>query len=447
MKTRRITLVALGTFIGSVGLVFLGVACSGISPTVITTLVPEYEGQVLVISDADQIGTSYADGFVAAGRTVDALTRLSPTSPGGLEVDGTVEVNNSVISWPRAVAVSPDGKYAYVAETRGPFKTRTEEVKDVWTDVPAGSNVTVLELSKPMRIAQTISLAVNPNALSLNFDGTLLAVTSKEVGAELVVAQLVDGLITTHSKHAMQRAVHPGNYNGVAAVEFHPKSNLLAVNMNCTDLSLFEVSAEGKTLTEVSHLPELAKLWSVARWTPDGRFVLLADVGWGKSDLGGATNGPGQLISVRVDGKSATVVSRADVGLSPEGFDVSPDGRIAVTSNMRRTYLPHGMPYALFGSQDRPSLSLVEVNPETGELKTVGDEYGFDGELPEDVAFDASGRFLSVAIFNERHDREPKNGFVELWRVNGNKLERSPSRIPVTRGSHTLKRVPSVRPN
>jgi len=431
-------IIALG--LATIGTTSLLSGCGASMPLTPVTSVPVgFEGRLLVTSDADQIGTSYADGYIAAGRARDALTRLGRGKDGRMEVDGVVEVSNSVISWPRIIAVSPDGRFAYVAETRGQITKPTEKVDDVWTDLPNGTNVSVVELGDTPRVVQQQALAVNPNALSLNFDGTLLALTSKETGGELVIAKLVDGLIVSSTKHPVA-GMRKGNYGGVASVEFHPSKNTLAVNVNCTDVAIVDVTSDGAKTSEVGRLPAVARLWSMARWTPDGRHVLLSDVGWGYGTLDAATNDPGEIVSVRV-GPPLAVVSRAKVGLSPEGFDLSPDGSLAVTSNMRRTYLPNGLPYCLFGARDRPSLAVVRVDPATGVLTRAGGEYGFDGELPEDVAFDDTGKWLAVAIFNERHDRDPKNGFVEFWRVDGDRLVRTDTRLPVTRGAHTLRRI------
>lgn len=52
------------------------------------------------------------------------------------------------------------------------------------------------------------------------------------------------------------------------------------------------------------------------------------------------------------------------------------------------------------------------MNPTSGELTTVGEEYGFEGLLPEDAVFDAAGNSIAVVIYNYRQP-SPKTGAIE----------------------------------
>ena len=125
------------------------------------------------------------------------------------------------------------------------------------------------------------------------------------------------------------------------------------------------------------------------------------------------------------------------MGLSPEGFAISPDNSLIATVNMRRTYLPNYIP--AWRGKPYSSLSLVKFDSDSGQLTNI-DEYGFEGLLPEQVTFDAEGKSLAVVIFNYR-EPSPKTGAVEFWNVvSGNKprLERTGYKIDVVRGAHDL---------
>ncbi|MEL6903643.1 MAG: hypothetical protein AAFP07_22130, partial [Cyanobacteria bacterium J06606_4] len=79
----------------------------------------------------------------------------------------------------------------------------------------------------------------------------------------------------------------------------------------------------------------------------------------------------------------------------------------------------------------------------TGQLSNL-EEYGFEGLLPEQATFDASGDSLAVVIFNDR-EPSPKTGAIEFWNVvSGNraKLERTGYKIDVVRGAHDIVLVP-----
>jgi len=187
---------------------------------------------------------------------------------------------------------------------------------------------------------------------------------------------------------------------------------------------------------------------SHARFTADGQFLLVPDLKWrmyGIRELNFLLNPKGEMIAIRFDptlNQSPEVVSRAEVGLSPEGFALSPDNSLIATVNMRRTYYSPSFPPAWRG-KPYSSLSLVEFDPQTGQLTAIG-EYGFEGLLPEQATFDTSGTALAVVIYNYR-EQSPRTGAVEFWNVvSGNqfRLERTGFKLPVVRGAHDIVLVP-----
>ncbi|HHP7241906.1 MAG TPA: hypothetical protein ACFCUD_09540 [Cyclobacteriaceae bacterium] len=94
------------------------------------------------------------------------------------------------------------------------------------------------------------------------------------------------------------------------------------------------------------------------------------------------------------------MVSTTKVGLSPEGFDVNPDGKYAIVANMRRTYGPKK--FWIVPVRKEASLSLVKINTETGQLTTLEKQYGFEGALPEDAVFDMESNTIAVAVYHEQ---------------------------------------------
>lgn len=183
------------------------------------------------------------------------------------------------------------------------------------------------------------------------------------------------------------------------------------------------------------------------RFTSDGRFLLVTDLKWSTKplrQLNYLMNPLGEAIAIRFEpesGQPPEISSRVEVGLSPEGFAISPDDSLIVTVNLRRTYLPNYIP--AWRGKPYSSLSLVKFDSQTGQLADV-EEYGFEGLLLEQVAFDAEGKSLAVVIFNYRQP-SPKTGAVEFWNVvSGDKpqLERTESKIEVVRGAHDIVLVP-----
>jgi dipeptidyl aminopeptidase/acylaminoacyl peptidase len=233
---------------------------------------------------------------------------------------------------------------------------------------------------------------------------------------------------------------------GATFVRLSPNGRDFAVNIANTHVGLGRLALDADGVPTGAALigqPVATDGWiTMLRWSADGRHVLFADTAWNGGGLGAAINGPGRIGSIAFSADGAhRLVSQAQVSLSPEGFELSPDGDLIAVVNMERTYLPDALPYALFGRRDRSSLSLVAFDAATGALRVVDGPVGFDGVLPEDVMFDADGDMLAVAVFHER-SAAPKAGRVDYWRID--RSTGAPRLVPtgrsttVMRGAHDL---------
>ncbi len=426
------------------GWLALNHAFAQIKPTpVAPNTIIGFAGKLLVASDADQIGTAYANGVLNKVAGVEDSLTLVQFDANSNFIKKQIHVSNSVISWPSIITHSPDGRLVYVVETYGVHQREAQEVKSVYTDLPVGKQLTVLDISglQPT-IVQQLDIATHPKSASVNARGDLFVTSSSEKGKELVLAMLEDGLVKKPKSFAINGLERKGTNGGVNFVTFHPTQNVIAVIKDNRDVAFYKVQQDSDdlTITLIGEVRKVGKVLSVGNFTPDGKYFLVSDVGWGDSQLGNVFNNKGYLMSIRFnEAGNIALVSRAKVGLSPEGFDVSPDGKWAVAVNMRRTYLPKGLPFSLFAARKMNSLSLVKIDAETGALTTVGKEYGFEGELPEDAVFDLNSKNIAVAIYNQRFEAFPKEGFIEFWQLRGEQLVRTSTKVAVTRGPHSLK--------
>jgi DNA-binding beta-propeller fold protein YncE len=412
---------------------------------------PQFAGKALLVaSDADMVATAYADA------KLDRVPGIEDTlSVVRLPLDSTqpaiapIQVSNSVMSWPQIIAVSPDGQRAYVAEVRGRPADGIQEFENI-DQMPEGRNITVVDIANPLqpKAIESVNVGRNPEHISISPDGKFLAVNLEDPGRELLLIRLqADGRLGTQSYFPMQLN---GTRQDNRAAIWHPSGKYLAMTQDRNrQVGFYKVQMigdkvavmpVGKSLTVGNHL-------SNARFTDDGRFLLVPDLQWstyGVSLLSHLLNPKGEMIAIRFEpesGKSPEIVSRMEVGLSPEGFALSPDNSLIATVNMRRTYLPNFLP--AWRGKSYSSLSLVKLDRASGQLLTVG-EYGFEGLLPEQATFDTTGKSLAVVIYNYR-ESSPKTGAIEFWNVisgNNPRLERTGYKIDVVRGAHDIVLVP-----
>ena len=406
--------------------------------------------KLLIASDADMVATAYADAKLDRVEGVeDVLTVIDlPLNSDNPQIS-SIRVSNSVMSWPQIIATSPDGKRAYVVEVRSRPADDIQELNTI-DDMPEGKYLTVVDLtnSAQPKIIESVAVGRNPEHISISPDGQLLTVNLEDAGRELLIIKLQpDGRLE-------KRSYFPMSTNGTRTDNrtaiWHPSGKYLAMTQDensrvgfyrviTTTDGEIEVEPYGEPIEVGNHL-------SHPRFTADGRFLLVTDLKWSTKplrQLNFLMNPQGEAIAIKFEPeeKLPLVTSRVEVGLSPEGFALSPDNSLLVTVNMRRTYLPNYIP--AWRGKSYSSLSLVKFDSQSGQLTNI-DEYGFEGLLPEQVTFDRSGTSLAVVIFNYRQS-SPEKGAVEFWRVlRGDRpqLERTRSKIDVVRGAHDLVLVP-----
>jgi DNA-binding beta-propeller fold protein YncE len=419
-----------------------------ITPITLSTKPIAFSGdKLLIASDADMVATAYADAKLDRVAGIeDTLTVIDlPLDYNNPQI-ASVRVSNSVMSWPQIMATSPNGKLAYIVEVRSRPEDGVQEL-DTIDDMPEGKYLTVVDLTNPSQpeILESVAVGINPEHISISPDGQLLAVNLQEKGRELLIVKLQsDGRL---GKRFYFPISSEGTRMDNQTAIWHPSGKYLAMTQDqnrrigfyqviAADNEDIQVIPYGEPLEVGNHLTH-------PRFTSDGRFLIVCDLKWSTKSLRQLNflmNPPGEAIAIKFEPESnqpPTITSRAEVGLSPEGFALSPDNSLIATVNMRRTYLPNYLP--AWRGKPYSSLSLVKFNSRSGQLTKV-DEYGFEGLLPEQVTFDAEGNSLAVVIFNYRQP-SPKTGAVEFWNViPGDKprLERTGYKIDVVRGAHDI---------
>ncbi|MEB3339137.1 MAG: hypothetical protein VKJ46_16830 [Leptolyngbyaceae bacterium] len=420
----------------------------------------QFSGRALLVaSDADMVATAYADAKLDRVAGIeDTLTAITlPLDPERPTVS-SIQVSNSVMSWPQIIAVSPNGNYAYVAEVRSRPADGIQELNTI-DEMPIGESITVVDIEnlRQPKIVQTVAVGKNPKHLSISPNGELLAINLEEEGKELVIAQIQpDGTLGRMEGFAIAQDFPDSNVPEAAV--WHPSGNFLAITTTNNDrvgelissVGFYQLVQSEQTIQIQPYDRPLmvGNHLSHARFTADGRFLLVPDLKWrmyGVRELNFLANPKGEMIAIRFEPglkSPPQIASRTEVGLSPEGFALNPDNTLIATVNMRRTYFSPNFPPAWRG-KPHSSLSLVRFDPTTGQLTTIG-EYGFEGLLPEQATFDTTGKSLAVVVYNYR-EQSPRTGAVEFWHVipgNSPRLERTGFKLDIVRGAHDIVLIP-----
>lgn len=416
---------------------------------------PNFSGSyIATISDGDFLASTYDDGKLPAPGVTDRLSIVPLPLNGKQEKIARINVSNSVIGAPYALALSSDSRTAFVVETLGAMPigaTRREQL-------PPGNRLVAInlaDLSRPV-VRSQITIAPKPETVHVHPNGELLAISTQTTGKEIILIPVRAGKFSKSSEFSLQQlGIQPdpdrfqqGLY--VSQVQWHPSGKYLAVNLDYRDeIAFFQLQSSPDTTLQLIPWGEPVKVGKdpfTGQFTPDGRFFLSSN--WGRNFGVGVktleqrlptTRGTVSAIQLAAVNTPAAevrhrVVSTAIADNSPESLAISPDGSKVVTVNMRGTVFPPNSPR--FTRQ--ATLSLMTLDRTSGRLTKI-DDYPFEGILPEGAAFDVSGNGLAVAVY-DYFTPKPKGG-IEFWQVIQQpqlKLQRTGYVVDLDRGVHQV---------
>ena len=395
----------------------------------------------MAVSDADMVASAYLDGHLGPIEGQDALSVIQLNKPVGQLKAVAIEASNSVTGPPSSVAVSPDGRYAVVIETRGSRPTGKPD--PLLGDLPPGKRISVIDLADAdhPKLSQRLDGPERPLSVQFTRDGSLVAITYRPQDAKrspLAIYRFDQGKLLDLSLLAIPGFSVGDVLNGLA---FHPsRDELVLVNATQSTLSFFKFSYQGNIfrLTPWGNVVAVDPEPFKAQFTPNGRFVVVNAMYPGS--VRGSVTAVGLAVETAGDGSPKhQIVSRALAGVLPEGLTMSPDGNWIVTTNLGQST----QPFASAKQGFYASLTLLHLDTESGFLERVGD-YSFDGILPESVVFDNSSQYLAVATFDHYDGRKP-GGSIDFWRLTGDyfnpkriELVKTDYSVPVTRGVHSM---------
>jgi DNA-binding beta-propeller fold protein YncE len=303
----------------------------------------------------------------------DAVTIVDIGSdPANPRIVANLPLMNSIFGPPTNLAITPNGQIALVANSM-------DWVADGGNWKPAPDNklyVIDLTTNPPTRI-DTVAVGRQPSGMSINRAGTLALIANRADNSISVLAiqgkqvKLVDTVVI--GEHVAHVAFTPDGRRALAGKFPGHKVALLTV--------------DGQKVTYTKR--DLA----VGLWpynldiTPDGKLALTADNG----NNGGSDGNVDTVSVIDLEAQPPRVIDKVVVGDAPEGFAVSPTGKLAVAVLLR-------------GSNNAKTEWFYNRNGSVVVLKIDGKKVTKVGEvevrgLPEGAVFSPDGRWLYVGNF------------------------------------------------
>jgi len=344
--------------------------------------------ELMLVGDDEKITWDDAGKpvFMAPGRDQVLVVDIG-TDPLAPKIIATLPLMNTIFGPPTNLQITPDGKLALVANSM-------DYVADgaTWKAVPDNKLYVIDLTANPPKLIDTVIVGKQPSGLSINRAGDLALIANRADNSLSVVkisgqsVKLVDtvpmGEMVSHV------AIAPDGKRAIAAKFPGHK------------VALLDIDGEKVTYNK-QDMP-------VGQWpynldiTPDGKLALTAD-------NGGAGSADGNVDTVSVidlEAKPPRVIDKVVVGDGPEGFAISPTGKLAVAVLLRGS---NADKKAFFYNRN----STVVALKIDGKKVTKTNEVEVRG-LAEGAVFSDDGKYLYVGNFLDSD--------VSILRVDGDQL-------------------------
>ena len=315
-------------------------------------------------------------------------------------------IANSVIGPPSNVAITPDGKVALVTNA---IKLDRNSKKGYAAD----TLIQIVDLiSRPPRLVGTTRAGLQPSGLSLTPDGRWALVANRGAGTVTVLA--IDGT----EVEPIQTVEVATAEDQVSDVAISPDGKLALVSVQEGHyLSVLELDGGNVALTE-RKLSVCGRPYRTVI-TSDGKFGLTAGSGLGAPDLDALT-----VVDLAAD--PIRTVDYVPIGMGPESFGVSPDGKLVAAMIFNGSSLPDDDPL-------HNDNGLLVILARRGNTYEVVQEVPI-GAVTQGAAFTNNGEFLLVQCYASRK--------IWVFRVNGESVEDTGHRIPTPGFPASLRAVP-----
>lgn len=324
--------------------------------------------------------------FRAPGKDSVTIVDIG-TDPLSPKIVASLPLMNSIFGPPTNLAITPDGTLALVANSMDWQKDGTG-----WKPVP-DNKLYVIDLTAiPPQLIDTVAVGRQPSGMSINRAGNLVLIANRADNS-------VSVLRIAGKKVTLIENVVIGEQ--VAHVAFTPDGKrALAAKFPNHKVALLEVNGEKLTYAK-QDIP--VGLWPYnLDITPDGKLALTADNG-----NSGAADGHVDTVSViDLEASPARVIDKIVVGDAPEGFAISPTGKLAVA-------------VLLLGTNASKQSWFYHRNAKVVALKIDGKTVTRTNEvqvrgLPEGAVFSPDGKYIYIGNYMDSD--------ISILRVDGDLL-------------------------
>ena len=367
----------------------VAIVASLISLAACTTMNPgPGKRELMIVGNDEKVGISDAGAYVFSPVGKDTVSIIDiGTDPLSPRILVSLPLTNSLFGPPVNLAITPDESLALVANSMD-----AERDGAGWKMVPDNKLYVIDLTTNPPALIDTVVVGKQPSGLSINRAGNLALVTNRadnSIGVLRIAGKKVTLVDTVAIGEQVTHVVFTPDGKRAVAAKF-PNHKL----------ALLEVNGE-KVSYAKQDIP--VGLWPYNfDITPDGKLAISADNG-----NGGRSDGHTDTVTViDLEASPPRVIDKVVIGDSPEGFAISPTGKLAVALLLNGT---DGAKNAWFYNRNGKVVAL-KID---GKKVTRGNEVEVRG-LPEGLVFSNDGRYIYVGNYLDRD--------ISILRVDGDQI-------------------------
>ena len=367
----------------------IAIVASLISLAACTTMNPgPGKRELMIVGNDQKVGISDAGAYVYSPAGKDTVSIIDiGTDPLSPRILINLPLTNSLFGPPVNLAITPDESLALVANSMD-----AERDGAGWKMVPDNKLYVIDLTANPPALIDTVVVGKQPSGLSINRTGNLALVTNRADNS-IGVLRIAGKKVTLVDTVAIGEQV--------THVVFTPDGKrAMAAKFPNHKLALLEVSGE-KVSYAKQDIP--VGLWPYNfDIAPDGKLAISADNG-----NGGRSDGHTDTVTViDLEASPPRVIDKVVIGDSPEGFAISPTGKLAVALLLNGT---DGAKNAWFYNRNGKVVAL-KID---GKKVTRGNEVEVRG-VPEGLVFSNDGRYIYVGNYLDRD--------ISILRVDGDQI-------------------------
>ena len=316
----------------------------------------------------------------------DALLVLDVSNPAKPKIRASLPLMNSLLGPPTNLQITPDGKTGVLANS-----VATAPDGEKWKIVMDNKLFIIDLTASPPRLTDTLTVGTQPSGLAISHKGDLILIGNR-AGKSVSVVSLAGGVAKVVDEVQIGQEV--------AAVAIAPDGKRAFICMNVVNkVGVLSIDGTKVMYDKTLDIPSAFNPYNIDM-TPDGKYVIASNTG------AAGLNGDAE-VTIEATGPNPHVVQIMSPGAVPEGFALSPDGKVAVAPLIEGS----GSPPTAYNYVKNAEAAIMSVGP-NGMLKVTG--RAKLGAVPEGIAFSPKGDYVYIGNYSDRD--------LQTFHIEGGKL-------------------------